>query len=174
MTTTVEQPPEAERSEAEAEAGAGADETAPETMPETNVDPEKGNGMGASPSESSEAVATPEKEQEKVETEQKRSKGKIALLMAALCVRTTYDSLHVWEYGSADIMLFRWPFSLLRLIRSVSIMYLHSNNILIHCLDNHYNRSPYNICVFPLIERGLYLDWICLPARRSRFNANMG
>lgn len=83
MTTTVEQPSEAERFEAGAEAGAGADET---TLRD-NVDSEKGNsGKLASPSDSSDAVAVPEKE--KVVEEKQRSKGKTALLMGALCVRT--------------------------------------------------------------------------------------
>ena len=76
MTTTVEQPSEAERFEAAAD----------DVTLASNVDSEKGNDKPVSPSDSLDTVAVPQ--QEKVVEEKKRSKGKTVLLMGALCVRT--------------------------------------------------------------------------------------
>lgn len=111
MTNTEEVPAQASRAEAVAEAGMGADDQPPTAIPSSQkeVDPEKAEDDGRnSPSGSS--AGQDVKDEKTVQTPQ-RSKSKIALIMIALCVRTSRRC-----FASHTDLLSRLPSSLLRLI----------------------------------------------------------
>ncbi|MCJ1291341.1 hypothetical protein MMC34_002884 [Xylographa carneopallida] len=82
------EPSQAERFEAEAEAGMGANaQTVDQTQQSNRTDEEKTlNETGLSPSASSERVAEEQKKGPPPQEEKQRSKGKIVLLMLALCL----------------------------------------------------------------------------------------
>ncbi|MCJ1418789.1 hypothetical protein MMC32_005140 [Xylographa parallela] len=82
------EPSQAERFEAEAEAGIGANaQVVDQTQQSNRTDEEKTlNETGLSPSSSSERVAEEQKTGPPPQAEKQRSKGKIVLLMLALCL----------------------------------------------------------------------------------------
>ena len=90
------EPSQAERFEAEAEAGIGANaQTVDQTQQSNRTDEEKTlNETGLSPSASSERVIEEQKTGPPPQEEKKRSKGKIVLLMLALCV-CLFTTMHV-------------------------------------------------------------------------------
>lgn len=106
MVNETDDSPQVEHLEAIPSAGA-VDAAGPVAalVPVKNV-----NDTSASPSDLSDVVESPKQEHSDAP---QRSKGKIALIMCALCVAT---SIHTWNRENDANTPFRLPFSLLRLI----------------------------------------------------------